>query len=97
MSESISQLGKIPTPLNISAEKPSPSANQTQADASSSIKPRADEFVMSADAEKALSTAEFDTAMVARIKTAISEGNYPVNPEAVAEKFASLENMIYDK
>jgi len=51
--------------------------------------------VLSANAEQALSTAEFDTAMVARVKAAISEGNYPVNEEAVAEKFYALESMIY--
>ena len=34
---------------------------------------------------------------VARVKAAIAEGNYPVNSEAVAEKFAALESMIYGK
>ena len=54
-----------------------------------------DEFVLSANAERALSTAQFDAEMVARIKAEIADGNYTVNSEAVAEKFAALENMIY--
>ena len=95
MSDSISQLGKIPAHAHISAEKPTQTTDQARPEAATSIKPMADEFVLSADAEQALSTAEFDTATVARVKAAIAEGNYPVNSEAVAEKFAALENMIY--
>lgn len=95
MSDSISQLGKIPAHAHISSEKPTQATDQARPESTTSMKPMADEFVLSADAEQALSTAEFDTATVARVKAAIAEGNYPVNSEAVAEKFAALENMIY--
>jgi flagellar biosynthesis anti-sigma factor FlgM len=74
MSDSISQLGKIPAHAHISAEKPTQTTDQALPESA---------------------TAEFDTATVARVKAAIAEGNYPVNSEAVAEKFAALENMIY--
>ena len=97
MSDSISQLGKIPVHAHISSEKQNQTTEQARPELSASAKPMADEFVMSADTEQALSTAEFDTEMVARIKAAIAEGNYPVNSEAVAEKFAALESMIYGK
>jgi len=61
------------------------------------IERRADEFVLSAQAEKELSSAEFDEVLVSRIKTAIAEGNYPVDAKKVAEKFVALESMIYGK
>jgi anti-sigma28 factor (negative regulator of flagellin synthesis) len=35
--------------------------------------------------------------LVSRIKTAIAEGNYPVDAKKVAEKFVALESMIYGK
>ncbi|MFT5655131.1 MAG: flagellar biosynthesis anti-sigma factor FlgM [Arenicella sp.] len=95
MVDSISPLGKIPTHTYVSSEKPNQATDQALPERTTSAKPMADEFVLSADAEQALSTAEFDTEMVARIKTAISEGNYLVNSEVVAEKFAALEDMIF--
>ena len=94
MSDSISQLGKIPMPATVISEKPNQVIDQARSEGASSSKPTADNFVLSANAEQALSTAEFDTAMVARVKAAISEGNYPVNEQAVAEKFYALESMI---
>ena len=95
MSDSISHLGKIRAHENISSEKPNQTTGQALPASTASIKPMSDEFVLSANAERALSTAQFDAEMVARIKAEIAVGNYPVNSEAVAEKFAALENMIY--
>jgi len=94
MSDSISQLGKIPMPATVISEKPNQVIDQARSEGASSSKPTTDNFALSANAEQALSTAEFDTAMVARVKAAISEGNYPVNEQAVAEKFYALESMI---
>ena len=53
-----------------------------------------DELVLSKTAESALANAEFDAAKVAQIKSAIEEGNYPIDAKKVAESFASLEKMI---
>jgi|TARA_B110000914_G_C15366382_1_gene401051 negative regulator of flagellin synthesis FlgM len=95
MTDSISHLGQIRAHENINSEKLKQTTDQAPSASSNSVKPMADEFVLSANSEQALSTAEFDAEMVARIKAEIAEGNYPVNSEAVAEKFAALESMIY--
>ena len=95
MADSISHLGKIQAHKNISSEKPNQTASQVLPASTASVKPMEDEFVLSANAERALSTAEFDAEMVARIKAEVADGNYPVNSKAVAEKFAALEKMIY--
>ena len=94
MSDSISQLGKIRMPTTVNSGKSNQVSDQARSEGASSSKPTTDNFALSANAEQALSTAEFDTAMVARVKAAISEGNYPVNEQAVAEKFYALESMI---
>jgi flagellar biosynthesis anti-sigma factor FlgM len=97
MTDAISQLNKPVTPAAVSAEKPKQAAPEAPAAEAPKIERRADEFVLSAQAEKELSSAEFDEVLVSRIKTAIAEGNYPVDAKKVAEKFVALESMIYGK
>ncbi len=58
------------------------------------IKPEADQLILSKAAETALATAEFDEAKVEAIKTALQEGNYPLNERRIAENFVAIERMI---
>jgi flagellar biosynthesis anti-sigma factor FlgM len=51
-------------------------------------------LILSKTTESSLANAEFDADKVARIKTAIREGNYPVDAAKVAESFIALERMI---
>ena len=37
---------------------------------------------------------DFDRVKVDAIKTALQQGNYPVNPRKIAENFVSLEKLI---
>lgn len=37
---------------------------------------------------------DFDRAKVDAIKSALQQGNYPVNPRRIAENFVSLEKLI---
>lgn len=97
MTDSISQLGKSATPPSVSAEKPKQPAPETQATETPKTEAKADQFVLSTEAEKELANAEFDEVLVSRVKTAIAEGNYPVDAKKVAEKFVALESMIYGK
>jgi flagellar biosynthesis anti-sigma factor FlgM len=93
MNDPISQVGKPAMPLPLKAEIFTPNSSETPAaipNASSSK----DEFILSPEAENALSTATFDEDKVAELKAAISEGRYPVNAQKVAEKFIALEEMI---
>lgn len=47
------------------------------------------------DVEKALSTSsEFDAAKVERLKSAIANGEYPVDLKRLAKEFVDLEKLI---
>lgn len=58
------------------------------------VKPQVDQLILSKEAETALATAEFDEAKVQAIKTALQEGNYPLNERRIAENFVAIERMI---
>lgn len=53
-----------------------------------------DEVQLSDVARQALSEPEFDRAKVEAIKTAIAQGNYPLDSRRIAESFVALERMI---
>jgi len=53
-----------------------------------------DELQLSEVAQKAMQEPEFDRAKVDAIKSAIQQGNYPVDSRRIAENFVAIEKMI---
>ena len=46
--------------------------------------------------ERLKASPEFDRAKVEAIKTALQNGQYPLNPRRIAESFVALEQLIRD-
>jgi negative regulator of flagellin synthesis FlgM len=57
---------------------------------------RSDEVKLSEVAQKAMQEPEFDRAKVEAIKTAIQQGQYPIDSRRIAESFLAIEKMIKD-
>jgi negative regulator of flagellin synthesis FlgM len=57
---------------------------------------RSDEVKLSEVAQKAMQEPEFDRAKVEAIKTAIQQGQYPMDSRRIAENFVAIEKMIKD-
>jgi negative regulator of flagellin synthesis FlgM len=57
---------------------------------------RSDEVQLSEVAQKAMQEPEFDRAKVEAIKTAIQQGQYPMDSRRIAENFLAIEKMIKD-
>lgn len=55
---------------------------------------RSDEVKLSEAAQKAMQEPEFDRAKVEAIKTAIQQGQYPMDSRRIAENFIAIEKMI---
>ena len=53
-----------------------------------------DEVQLSQVARQAMQEPEFDRAKVEAIKTAIQQGQYPLDSRRIAENFVALERMI---
>ena len=49
---------------------------------------------LSEDVQRSESLAQFDEAKVRELKDQIEKGNYPVDPEKIAVKFADLEQLL---
>ena len=94
MTDPISNLGRTATQLSTSNEKNQKVTAPKVADDGIKKSPNNDELILSKAVESSLANAEFDADKVARIKTAIREGNYPVDATKVAESFVALERMI---
>jgi flagellar biosynthesis anti-sigma factor FlgM len=58
------------------------------------VAPVSDELKLSNVALKAMQEPEFDRAKVEAIKTAIQQGQYPLDSRRIAENFAAIEKMI---
>ena len=56
--------------------------------------PATDELKLSAVARQAMQEPEFDRAKVDAIKTAIQQGQYPMDSRRIAESFVAIEKMI---
>lgn len=56
--------------------------------------PASDELQLSDVARHAMQEPEFDRAKVAAIKTAIEQGQYPLDSRRIAENFMAIEKMI---
>jgi negative regulator of flagellin synthesis FlgM len=64
------------------------------AGASASVTVQGDELQLSDVALQAMKTDSFDRAKVDAIKTAIQNGQYPLDARRIAESFYSIEQMI---
>ena len=98
MTNSISNVGSATAQLKSAADAAEKlktiSEALDKAAPQETVKPQVDQLILSKEAETALATAEFDEAKVQAIKTALQEGNYPLNERRIAENFVSLERMI---
>ncbi|WP_019431167.1 flagellar biosynthesis anti-sigma factor FlgM [Limnohabitans sp. Rim47] len=56
--------------------------------------PATDELQLSSVARQAMQEPEFDRAKVEAIKTAIQQGQYPLDSRRIAENFVAIEKMI---
>ena len=56
--------------------------------------PASDELHLSEVALKAMQEPQFDRAKVDAIKTAIQQGQYPMDSRRIAENFVAIEKMI---
>jgi negative regulator of flagellin synthesis FlgM len=56
--------------------------------------PVTDELRLSKVAQQVMQEPEFDRAKVEAIKTAIQQGQYPVDSRRIAENFVAIEKMI---
>ena len=59
-----------------------------------SAAPATDELRLSEVARQAMQEPEFDRAKVEAIKTAIQQGQYPLDSRRIAENFVAIEKMI---
>ncbi len=59
-----------------------------------SAPPATDELRLSKVAQQAMQEPEFDRAKVDAIKTAIQQGQYPLDSRRIAENFIAIEKMI---
>lgn len=74
------------------AEKRSSAAAE---EASNAVPARQDDEVQLSDvAKQIMREPEFDRAKVEAIKTAIAQGQYPLDSRRIAESFVALERMI---
>ena len=98
MTNSISNVGSAAAQLKTAAEAAEKLKTVSEAldrpAPQESVKPETDQLILSKAAEAALATAEFDEAKVEAIKTALQEGNYPLNERRIAENFVAIERMI---
>jgi negative regulator of flagellin synthesis FlgM len=98
MTNSISNVGSASAQLKSAADAAEKLKTISEAlDKSApqeTVKPQVDQLILSKEAETALATAEFDEAKVQAIKTALQEGNYPLNERRIAENFVAIERMI---
>lgn len=112
MSNPVSQYGYLAKPDSFSrsasdkAEKKAGSlalsAAGTEAAAAAATAPTApgahadDVLNLSNVTERLKAAPEFDRAKVEAIKTALQNGQYPLNPLRIAESFVALEQLIRD-
>ena len=98
MTNTISNVGSASAQLKSAADAAeklkSLSETLDKATPKETAKPQVDQLILSKEAEAALATAEFDEAKVEAIKTALQEGNYPLNERRIAENFVAIERMI---
>jgi len=101
MNDPISNYGRM-TQSNAAArnaiEKVDPkgasAASAKEESAPAKASPGADKISLSNVAQKVMAQPEFDRAKVDAIKTAIQQGQYPLDSRRIAENFIAIEKMI---
>jgi len=110
MSDPVSQYGYLSKPDSFSrsasdkTEKKTGSlalsaagAEAATAAAAAAPNPHADDILnLSNVTERLKAEPEFNRAKVEAIKTALQNGQYPLNPRRIAESFVALEQLIRD-
>ncbi len=108
MTDAISQYGRpnrSEAAVRDSAEKVSKKASSSASTSSSSAEgsakssaasPGADSVSLSNVTPKAMAEPDFDRAKVEAIKQAISQGQYPLDPQRIAESYLAVERKIRD-
>jgi len=98
MTDPISHFGRkaqIETANRASVAKGEPRALAAASqEATRSAAPATDELRLSKVAQQVMQEPEFDRAKVEAIKTAIQQGQYPVDSRRIAENFVAIEKMI---
>ncbi len=98
MTDPISHFGRkaqIETSSRQALAKAEPRAAAPASEAAGpAVAPPTDELRLSAVARQAMQEPEFDRAKVDAIKTAIQQGQYPVDSRRIAENFVAIEKMI---
>lgn len=74
--------------------KSSASAQSTDAAPRPKLSAGDDQVSLSNVTERVMAQPDFDRAKVEAIKTAIKNGQYPLNPQKIAESFVAIEQMI---
>lgn len=98
MTDPISHFGRkaqIESASRQSVAKGEPRALAPAAqEATRTAAPATDELRLSKVAQQVMQEPEFDRAKVEAIKTAIQQGQYPVDSRRIAENFVAIEKMI---
>lgn len=83
------------TTLEKLGKKSAPSKTDAPADSKPTARAASSDSVnLSNVKERMDAQPDFDRVKVDAIKTALQQGNYPVNPRKIAENFVSLEKLI---
>jgi negative regulator of flagellin synthesis FlgM len=98
MTDSISQFGRkaqIDSASRQAVAKGEPRMfSPASQETTRSAAPATDELRLSKVAQQAMQEPEFDRAKVEAIKTAIQQGQYPMDSRRIAENFVAIEKMI---
>ncbi|PIT74824.1 flagellar biosynthesis anti-sigma factor FlgM [Limnohabitans sp. G3-2] len=98
MTDPISHFGRkaqIESANRQSVAKGEPRAQASASqEAARSAAPATDELRLSKVAQQVMQEPEFDRSKVEAIKTAIQQGQYPVDSRRIAENFVAIEKMI---
>ena len=82
-----------PVTANLSIDKPTPNAAQVLS-RGETPPPNGERLELSSTAQRTFVDPNFDRQKVESIKTAIHQGNYPLDSRRIAENFLALEKMI---
>ena len=74
--------------------KSAPAAQSAESAPKPKVSAGADELSLSTVAQRAMAQPDFARAKVEAIKTAIQNGQYPLNARKIAESFVAIEQMI---
>lgn len=97
MADSISGVGGRPLP-SIKSEQPKGDVARIRSEenenSSNVVQLDTDRVELSVEARAELDKAGFDAEKVDRIKQALADGNYPMDPRRIAEGFSDIEKLL---